>query len=357
MIRGLTTSNKKNLFSINRQINEKISSKKKLNFRPNSERNKLSNFFITQTKLPKYTTIYSKCKSNSKSSTKHKTITNSKRNNSSRNRTQFKSSFSLPRFIKNNSCCKFSSIVSNLSNFNNSILHPKTPNNTSRNISKKLQKNSTTEKKIYYPSLQSINNIQSSMHNSVRNLDTSYINYFLKKKKVNITSKSKNKNKNIQNDINKNVKSRKMIKIKKYKIVINDEECLDNKFTNNDINDRVIKSILDLKNIQNKIQDDFQNRKEKIYKKEKDNENMNEFSFNREFFINNYFNENNDIKNSEYNNGDIIDIINEKERCNLIKSKIINAGISGFKFNKGIYDENCECDTPRFTTLDKKKTK
>ena len=55
MIRGLTTSNKKNLFSINRQINEKISSKKKLNFRPNSDRNKLSNFFITQTKLPKYT--------------------------------------------------------------------------------------------------------------------------------------------------------------------------------------------------------------------------------------------------------------------------------------------------------------
>ena len=32
-----------------------------------------------------------------------------------------------------------------------------------------------------------------------------------------------------------------------------------------------------------------------------------------------------------------VDIINEKERCNIIKSKIINAGISGFKFNKGIY--------------------
>jgi hypothetical protein len=49
--------------------------------------------------------------------------------------------------------------------------------------------------------------------------------------------------------------SSKVVRIKKCKITINDEECLNNiNNMNNNINDKMIKKILELKLIQNKIQ-------------------------------------------------------------------------------------------------------
>ena len=74
-----------------------------------------------------------------------------------------------------------------------------------------------------------------------------------------------------------------------------------------------------------------------------------ESSFNKDYSNNNnYYNDvdyNNDY-NYKINNNDIIDIFNKKERCNLIQSKLMKMD------NEGIYEENYECDTPQFTTLD-----
>ena len=355
MISGRKSSSTNNkLFSINRQIYDKISSKKKLTFPKNAKVNSLNtNICLTPTKPQKYTAIYSKHKSSSKASTKLNTMTDSKSS-------QFKPSFSLYHFSNIYSLKKFPSLISN---FNNNILNPKTPNKKSRNIHIKFQKNVTMDKNInldkMYPSIQSLNNTQSLMHNTMKSLNTSYKKFFLNKKKINIISMNKNKNlmKNNKNNTNHNVKNNKAVRIQKYKIAINDEECLNNNYlNNNDINDKMIKSILDLKYIQNKIQNEFQKKlkKKNPNDENKNNEHINEFSFNREFFINNYFNENDYIKNDENNNDNMFDISNKNNRCILIQSKLM-ANISDLEGNKRIYDENYECDTPQFTTLEEKK--
>ena len=349
-----STSTNNKLFSINRQIYDKISSKKKLTFPKNSKVNSLNtNICITPTKLQKYTALYSKQKSSSKASTKLNTMTDSKSS-------QFKPSFSLNRFSNINSLKKFPSLISS---FNNNILNPKTPNKKSRNIQIKFQKNATMDKNInidkIYPSIQSLNNTHNLMHNTMKSLNTSYKKFFLNKKKINVTSMNKNKNlmKNNKNKNNTNInaKSNKAVRIKKYKIAINDEECLNNNYiNNNDINDKMIKSILDLKYIQNKIQNEFEKKFKKKNDEKKNNEHINEFSFNRDFFINNYFNENDFMKNNENNNDNMFDISNKNNRCILIQSKLM-ANLSELEGNKRIYDENYECDTPQFTTLDEKK--
>ena len=188
------------------------------------------------------------------------------------------------------------------------------------------------------------------MRNTVKNLSTSYKKFFLNKKKINITSTNKkNNNKN-------NVKSSKVMKLKKYKMAINDVECLNNNNINNNINDKKIKNILDLKLIQNKIQYGLRKKNEKEKKKsnDKNNEYNGEFSFNRDFFVNNYYDDNVDMKQCE-NNNDIINFVNsKKEWCNLIQSNIIT-NLPEFENNKKIYEENYECDTPQFTTLDEQK--
>ena len=58
------------------------------------------------------------------------------------------------------------------------------------------------------------------------------------------------------------------------------------------------------------------------------------------------------MKKSENNNDNMIDI-NNNNRCILIQSKLMSS-LSDLERNKRIYDENYECDTPQFTTLEEK---
>ena len=346
MISGQKTSfNRNKLFSINRQIYEKISSKSKLNIQQSSNTKDLNHIFITPTKLQKYTELYSRFKSYSKVSTKLNT------NNINKTKSIIKPSFSQYYLGNMNSSRKY---TSQISNFTNSILYSKTPNKKSRNIHHKFPKNSTIDKGIYldklYRNITSVKT-QSLMRNTMKNLGTSYKKFFLNKKKLNITSTNKknNNNKNINDKYN--VKSNKAKKIQKYKISINDEECLNN---NNNQDDKKIKHILDLKLIQNKIQYGLRKKDEKEKKKSnKNNENIQEFSFNRDFMGDNQYDENDEMKHE--NNDDIINLVNcKKEWCNLIQSNIISNLLEP-ESNKKIYEENYEYDTPQFTTLDEQK--
>ncbi len=356
MICERKTPSKNKLFSINRQIYEKMNSKKKINIPPNFKANEISTICITPTKFQKYLSIYSKYKSYSKANTKMKTITNSKS-------TAFKPSSSVTRFnhLNSNTNKKFPSLISNFNNSNN-ILHQNTPKRKSRNIHYKIKKNSTMDKKInfdkFYPSIQSLNNnnninqSQSLMGNTMRSLSISYKKFFLNKKKINIASINKNKNINKSEKYkNSNEQNKKMHKIKKFKIAINDDEISRNKIEKNeDLHKKIIKSILNLKYIQNKVQNEFQKKNEMIMKKisvkNYEEDSIKEFSFNKDYTNNNYYNDE-CINNCENNNDDIMEILNKKERCNLIQSKIMK-----LEKNKGIYEENYECDTPQFTTLD-----
>ena len=337
-----TPSNKNPFLSINRQIYEKINSKAKLNIQPNSK-TKSNNIFITPTKLQKYTQLYSKYKSFSKASTKQNT------NKMNKSKSTFKPPFSLYYFTRIKSAQKYPLLISNFSN--NNVLYPKTPNKKSRNIQQKFQKHSTMDKNgKLYPNIQSLNSLstQSLMHNTMKNL-TSYKKFFLNRKKINITATNKNKiNKNDKNTNNKyNVKSNKVVRIKKYKLSINDEES----FNNNKMKDKMIKTFLDLKLIQKKIINGLNKKNETIKKKPAYN---NEFSFNRDFILDNYYIDNDGIKRCENNNDDIINFVNNDDRSNLIQSNIIT-NISEIERNKKIYEENYECDTPQFTTLDEQK--
>ena len=356
MISERKTPSKNKLFSINRQIYEKMNSKKKINIPPNFKANEISTICITPTKFQKYSSIYSKYKSYSKANTKMKTITNSKS-------TAFKPSSSVTRFnhLNSNTNKKFPSLICNFNNSNN-ILHQNTPKRKSRNIHYKIKKNSTMDKKInfdkFYPSIQSLNNnnninqSQSIMRNTMRNLSISYKKFFLNKKKINIASINKNKNINkSEKNKNSNEQNKKMHKIKKFNIAINDDEISRNKIEKNeDLHKKIIKSILNLKYIQNKVQNEFQKKNEMIMKKisvkNYEEDSIKEFSFNKDYTNNNYYNDE-CINNCENNNDDIMEILNKKERCNLIQSKIMK-----LEKNKGIYEENYECDTPQFTTLD-----
>ena len=356
MISERKTPSKNKLFSINRQIYEKMNSKKKINIPPNFKANEISTICITPTKFQKYSSIYSKYKSYSKANTKMKTITNSKS-------TAFKPSSSVTRFnhLNSNTNKKFPSLISNFNNSNN-ILHQNTPKRKSRNIHYKIKKNSTMDKKInfdkFYPSIQSLNNnnninqSQSIMRNTMRNLSISYKKFFLNKKKINIASINKNKNINkSEKNKNSNEQNKKMHKIKKFNIAINDDEISRNKIEKNeDLHKKIIKSILNLKYIQNKVQNEFQKKNEMIMKKisvkNYEEDSIKEFSFNKDYTNNNCYNDE-CINNCENNNDDIMEILNKKERCNLIQSKIMK-----LEKNKGIYEENYECDTPQFTTLD-----
>ena len=359
MISGRKTPRNNSLFSINHQIYEKMSSKKKLNNPPNFNVIELSTLYLTPSKFQKYSSIYSKHKSYSKASTKRKTISNSKSQ-------KFVPS-SLNRFNQqiSNSGKKYPSLITN---FNNNILNPQTPNRKSRNVHSKFKKNATMEKKInydkFYPSIQNLNNnnrnnqSQSLLRNTVKNLSISYKNFFLNKKKISIPSINTNIKKNINNNNkkNNNVQICKTHRIKKRKISINDNEYSRNKFEkNNDANNKIIKSIINLRYLQHKIQDEFQKKTEAIMKKIKvknyEEDYIKEFSFNKDYTNNNYSNDDDYINNYKNNNEDLIDIYKKRERCNLIKSKLMK------KENNGIYEENYECDTPQFTTLDEQKSK
>lgn len=356
-------SNKKKLFSINRQIYEKISSKKKLNLQHNSK-SKINSLYITPTKLQKYTELYSKYKLYSKGSTQHDTHTPIK------SKSIFRPSSSLYKFKGISSIKKYPPLISNFNNSSSiNFLYPRTPNKKSRNIHYQFYKNATMEKRNnfdkLYPNINNSNSLSSQllMHNTMKNLNYSYKKFFLNKKKINITSinKTKNNNKNTKNKIEKNknssnynVKSNKFVRLKKYKISINDEELF-NKNINN-INNGSIKSIIDLKLIQNRIQNGLDNNSNNISEKKKINND--EFSFNRDYFEENYNIVNDEIKKCENINEDIINFVNVKinDKNNLIQSKII-ANISEMEINKKIYDENYECDTPQFTTIDEQKLK
>ena len=200
------------------------------------------------------------------------------------------------------------------------------------------------------------NQSQNLLRNTMKSLSISYKKFFLNKKKIHLLSVDKNKNIRNKNK-NNSVQNCKTDRIKKSKISICDEECSRNKFEKNkELNNKIIKSILNLKYIQNKIQHEFQKKDGAIMQKIKvrncEEDPINEFSFNKDYSNNNnYYNDddyNNDYKN---NNNDIIDIFNKKERCNLIQSKLMKMD------NEGIYEENYECDTPQFTTLDDQRSK
>lgn len=355
MISGQKTSyNKNKLFGINHQIYENINTKSKLNIQHNSK-SKSNNIFITPTKLQKYTELYSKYKSHTKASTKQNT------NSIDKSRSTFKPSFSLYRFSKINPEKRYPSLIST---FDNNILNPKTPNKKSRNINQKFQRNSTMDKGVnldkLYPNINSINSLSTRalMHNTMKGLRASYKKFFLDKKKLNITSNNKNKNNKIKNSINSksnnkyNVKSNKVMKLKK-NISMNNEECFNNNNINYNINEQVIKSIFDLRIFQNKIKIGLNKKDEKIKKKSADN---NEFSFNRDFIMDNYYIENDEMKKLDNNNETIIDFVNNNEKSNLIQSNLMT-NLSEIERNKKIYDENYECDTPQFTTLNEQAFK
>ena len=349
MISGQNISPRQNkLFSIKSQIYSKMNSKSKLNIPQNSKPKELNNNFITPTKLQKYTELYSKYKSHSKSSTKLNT------KYSSKTKSAIKPSFSLCQLVNLNSNSRYPSLISN---FNNSSFFPKTPNKKSRNIYNRFHKNSTCDKKINLdklcPNMPSLNT-QTLMRNTMKSLNFSYKKFFLNRKKIKLNITSTNKKKNNKNKKEKNnLKSNKVVKIKKYKIAINDEECLNNDKSNNNINDNMIKKILGLKLMQNNIQYGL-SKKSEIFKKKSSNndENIQEFSFNKDYIVDNY--DENDNQKNCVNNDDLINLINKNEWCNLIQSNIITS-LPEFGMNQRIYEENYECDTPQFTTLNEQK--
>lgn len=357
MISERKISNKKNIISINRQIYDKINSKNKLNFKSNIKNNEpnKNNIHITPIKLSKYSALYSKYKSYSKATTKSKTTNKTKNVNTPMKSNELKQNFSVCQLVKLNLDNKYRSSISN---FNNSILYPKTQNKKSRNIFNKFQKNVTVDKRNsldkLYPNTPN-HNSSSLMYNTMKNFNSSYKKFFLSKKKVKIASKEKSVKKTYRATNTPNIKK---MSIKKYKIAINDEDFLNNKLTKNKINDKIIKSILNLKNIQNKIQNEFYKKNEKIQKKQIKNDYSREFSFKKEYIFDclsdGYYdsNEKNSLKDLENNNEKMIDIVNKKVN-NLIQSNILT-GFSDFDKNQGIYEENYECDTPQFTTLDVK---
>jgi hypothetical protein len=160
-----------------------------------------------------------------------------------------------------------------------------------------------------------------------------------------------------QKKINNLKSSSKVLRIKKCKIAINDEECLNNiNNRNNNINDKMIKKILELKLIQNKIQYGLAKKSEIFQKKSSNNhEYIQEFSFNKDYILDNYDENDNKKKCDNDNvNDDIINLVNKNEWCNIIQSNIITS-LPEFEMNKRIYEENYECDTPQFTTLNEQK--
>ena len=146
MISERKISNKKNIISINRQIYDKINSKNKLNFKSNTKNNEptKNSIHITPIKLSKYSALYSKYKSYSKATTKSKTTNKTKNVNTPMKSNELKQNFSLCQLVKLNLDNKYRSSISN---FNNSILYPKTQNKKSRNIFNKFQKNVTVDKR------------------------------------------------------------------------------------------------------------------------------------------------------------------------------------------------------------------
>ena len=197
-------------------------------------------------------------------------------------------------------------------------------------------------------------NTQTLMRNTMKSLNFSYKKFFLNRKKIKLNISSTNKKNNIKRKKEKNnLKSNKVVKIKKYKIAINDEECLNNDKSNNNINDNMIKKILGLKLMQNKNQYGL-SKKSEIFKKKSgnNNENIQEFSFNKDYIVDNY--DENDNQKNCVNNDDLINLINKNEWCNLIQSNIITS-LPEFGMNQRIYEENYECDTPQFTTLNEQK--
>ena len=361
MISDRRTSKTSNLISINRQIYDKINSKNKLNFISNKKNPELNSIHVTPSKLSKYSTLYSKYKSYSKASTKLKTINKSKiSNNTSMKSNELSHNFSLCQLVKMNIANKCSTGISDFNNTN--LVYPKTQNKKSRNIFHKFQKNSTIDKRIsldkLYPKTPTINS--TLMHNTMKTMNSSYKKFFLKKKKIKIgslkTKRIKTANKG------KNTTSKKKLCVKKYKIAINDEDFVNNNiYAKNKVNNKMIKSILNLKYIQNKIKSDFEKKNGQIKKQENYLEHHNEFSFNKEYIIENLsddyyiYNDNNDKKMQKNNNEDILELVGKKVNVNnLIQSNIIT-GFSEFDKNNGIYEENYECETPQFTTLDAQK--
>ena len=127
------------------------------------------------------------------------------------------------------------------------------------------------------------------------------------------------------------------------------------KLEKNYINNKMIKSILDVKRLQNKIQYDLNKKIEKIKKKlnNENNEHINEFSFNQDYIVDNYYKENNSNKKWKNNNNIEINLVNKKGLNNLIQSNIIT-NFPELERNKKIYEENYECETPKFTKLEPK---
>ena len=330
-----TSASITNLFSINHQTYEKISSIRKLNNQQNSKSKKFENIFITPIKLKKYAGLNSINKFHSSSSTR---IATSRNNQIKESKNSLMPSYSLYKLSNINLTKKYPSLIST---FYNSKLNPKASNYKSRNIETKLQKTSTTIKRNtlnqYNPNSSSLSNI-SLMNNTVRNLSSSYKKFFLNKKKINITStEKKNNNKKFI------LKNGNLIKNKK------------NKIEKNYINNKMIKSILDVKRLQNKIQYDLNKKIEKIKKKlnNENNEHINEFSFNQDYIVDNYYKENNSNKKWKNNNNIEINLVNKKGLNNLIQSNIIT-NFPEFERNKKIYEENYECETPKFTKLEPK---
>ena len=324
-----------NLFSINHQTYEKLSSIRKLNNQQNSKSKEFDNIFITPIKLKKYSGLNSKNKFHSSASTR---ITTSRNYQTKELKNTLMPSYSLYKLSKINLTNKYPSLINT---FYNSKLNQNTSKHKSRNIENKLQKTSTTIKRNtlnqYNPNSSSLSNI-SLMNNTVRNLSSSYKKFFLNKKKINITStEKKNNNKKFI------LKNGNLIKNKK------------DKMEKNFINNKMIKSILDVKRLQNKIQYDLNKKIEKIKKKlnNENNEHINEFSFNQDYIVDNYYIENNPNKKWKNNNNIEINLVNKKGLSNLIQSNIITS-FPELERNKKIYEENYECETPKFTKLEPK---
>ena len=261
--------------------------------------------------------VNSKNKFHSSASTR---ITTSRYYQTKESKNALMPSYSLYKLSKINLTNKYPSLINT---FYNSKLNQNTSKHKSRNIENKLQKTSTTIKRNtlnqYNPNSSSLSNI-SLMNNTVRNLSSSYKKFFLNKKKINITSTEKK-----------------------------------NKIEKNYINNKMIKSILDVKRLQNKIQYDLNKKIEKIKKKlnNENNEHINEFSFNQDYIVDNYYIENNPNKKWKNNNNIEINLVNKKGLSNLIQSNIIT-NFPELERNKKIYEENYECETPKFTKLEPK---
>ena len=328
-----TSAKKTKVFSINHQTHEKLSSITKLNNQKNSKVKKLENIFITPLKLQKYAGLNTKNKIDSKDSTRTKTTRTNKTKESINN---FKPSYSLYKLSKINLTRKYPSF---LNTFYNSKLNHKIYSPKSRSIGNKLKKTSTSVKKNTsmqcYPISKNLSNI-SLLNSTKKKLNSSYKKFFMNKKKIKITSTEK-----------KNINKKNILKT---------DRCSKNKkinLENNNNNNKMIKSIFDVKHLQNKIQNLLNKRCEKIVEKldDKNIEHIDEFSFKQDYIVDNYYNENNFNQKFKNNNDIEINLDNKKVLSNLIQSNIISS-LPESERNKTIYEENYNCDTPQFNTLE-----